>query len=127
MSRIKVRFHLSKGVHFMHWQVRIGDAVSYYDPSQVRLTMTNARLVNHASTAKKIFEGQNKSVCSWVACESLEVMHKDDAPLTLTYEKCRVFYNPKRQPNWTDINGNILDGTTHKTIVSIENRLYKQA
>jgi hypothetical protein len=126
MSRIKVRFHLSKGVHFMHWQVRIGDAVSYYDPSQVRLTMTNARLVNHASTAKKIFEGENKSVCSWVACESLEVM-----PTNTTFlrdrEKDRVFYNPKRQPNWTDINGNILDGTTHKTIVSIENRLYKQA
>jgi len=128
MAKIKVRFHLAKGENYLHWQVKIGENVVYYDPSEVCLMMTNARLVNHKSTAQKIFEGQNKTVCAWVSCDALGVVATgslEAVGLTNNTDlEDQIVYNPKRQPNWVNVYGDILDGTTHKKIISIENRLY---
>ena len=57
-----VRFHLAKGEHYRHWQVKRGAEVHYYDPAQYNLILWGCRLRNHAKTAQKIHDGANKSV-----------------------------------------------------------------
>ena len=124
MPKIKVRFHLSKGEHYMHWQVRIGEQVMFLHPDDVCITMNGARLVNQLSTARKIHAGDNKTVCAWVTCDSIDIRKKDSSH-TIIGE--HISFNPRRTPHWVNDSGDILDGTTHRQIQSNSNQLYKTA
>ena len=97
----KIRFHLAKGDHYMHWQIKTPiedgrESVLYYDPSMINLRMLNCKLVNQSSTAKKIFKGDNKSVCAWIECEDYEIIHKNE----LWKEAHQLRFNPRVLPFW---------------------------
>ena len=64
MSRgYRVRFHLAKGEHFMHWQVKNLDTkeVNYYDPAD-QPNLSNCTLKIRGRQLK-IHAGENKRVC----------------------------------------------------------------
>jgi len=93
----KVRFHLAKGEHYMHWQIKDEeDEVVYYDPSETNLKLTNCTLKNQMSTAEKIFRGANKSVCAWIECEEYEIL----SPIARVNTKHHLRFNPKTLPFW---------------------------
>lgn len=122
MKRYKVRFHLAKGENFMKWQVfdLENNTKNYYDPDIKSIIMRDCLLGNHAETAKKIFAGDNKTVCAWVACEDVRVV--DSAPPigSMTHYK----YNPRKNPHWhTDTLPN-ADKLKFKTMVTINRRVY---
>lgn len=98
MKRYKVRFHLAKGENFMKWQVfdLKNNTKDYYDPDKRSIIMRDCLLGNHATTAKKIFDGDNKTVCAWVACEEVRVVDSVPTIGELTHYK----YNPRKNPHW---------------------------
>lgn len=122
MKRYKVRFHLAKGDNFMKWQVfdlQTGNK-DYFDPESKYIIMRDCVLGNHPATAKKIFDGHNKTVCAWVACEHVSVV---DSPPSLNNMN-RFMYNPRKNPHWfTDTIKN-ADKLKFKTMVTNNRRVY---
>lgn len=116
MKRYKVRFHLAKGKNYMKWQVfdlRHG-VKDYYDPDKVSLEMQGCTLGNHPKTAQRIYEGQNKTVCAWVACNEVRALTTTPPTGDMTQYK----YNPRKNPHWfTDRNDNV-DGRNLTTMVT---------
>ena len=118
-----VRFHLGRGANYMKWQVKDSNGVvRYYDPDSVRLVMLNAKLHNRPNVAKKICEGANKTVCAWVECEWVGVVSEMDSKVP--YGKNAILYNPKKAPNWTNKQGENLDGKHFHTIISNQKFLF---
>jgi hypothetical protein len=104
----RLRYHLGKGENFMKWQLRdsVNDTVEYYEPDTFEFTIVKGKLNNRPSTAKKIFEGENKTVCSWITFkDGVELMSFPADPV-------RISYNPKLNPHWTsfDYDDSNLDG-----------------
>jgi len=33
--KYRIRFHLQRGEHYMHWQIRGKDSVYYFDPKEL--------------------------------------------------------------------------------------------
>lgn len=110
---IRVRFNLGKGDKYMKWKIEeSGKESIYLDPNVVTLKMYNCRLYNQPSVAKRIFDGANKTVCSWVQCERIEFSTEKES---ITGEP--VSYNPRLAPYWL-YNGEKADGQTFGLIVS---------
>ena len=43
----KVRFHLQRGQHYMHWQIKAYDGtVKYIDPNKYQLELYGCKLIN---------------------------------------------------------------------------------
>ena len=102
----RLRFHLARGENFMKWQLRTQDSVQYYDPDTFEYTIAVGTLNNRPSTAKKIFEGENKTVCSWIS-------FKDGGEFpSFPADPVRISYNPRLNPHWTawDYDDSNLDG-----------------
>jgi hypothetical protein len=122
---IKVRFHLGLGENYLKWQVKAktkeGTSKSYYDPDERSLSMFDCKLVNQQGTAKKIYEGENKTVCAWVKCNGIAVFNPK---LIREQEKKPIFYNPKVAPHWRDEDGNNIDNEKYDHIISIGRQLY---
>lgn len=122
-DKFKVRFHLAKGVNYKHFQITNPKGEKYYfDPSEVQLRITNGKLVNHYSTAKKIFEGANKTVCSWIECESVYLIADGlDTPL----QGIEAHYNPRHEPNWV-VDGENADSRSYDSLYTIGNKVFIQ-
>ena len=98
----KVRFHLSDGAHYKHWQIRTPikgqkDLVEYEDPAKVQLELVNCTLRNRTSVAKKVLSSQVRDVCGWVECQHVITTYID--PITVE-GLSRVTYDPKINPYW---------------------------
>jgi hypothetical protein len=112
-KRFRVRFHLGKGNNYQKWQITdMGNTLyrEYYDPSIVEIVMYKARLGNQASTARKIYNGANKTVCAWVDCDMVDIVHVKSPHYqpTNTEELTRFKYNPRKNPHWfTDEDPNV--------------------
>jgi hypothetical protein len=122
MRRYKVRFHLGAGKNYMKWQVfdLKQNHKDYYDPENFCLLMRGCELGNHPSTAKKIHEGANKTVCAWVSCDQVMAMTNPPKLSELTQYK----YNPRKNPHWfTDTQSNV-DGRRFKTLVTHKRNIY---
>ncbi len=118
---MKVRFHLGKGQHFMKWQIRDGKNVQYFNPDSVILMMKGCKLHNNISTAEKIFNGSDKTVCAWVECESVEVVN-----LNLNVESLEcIQYNPKISPHWRNHLNENIDNRFFGAIISQGKKLYE--
>lgn len=106
----RVRFHLAQGPHFMHWQVLSKECGrEYYNPADTQIEMFNCHLRNRLSTARKIYDGGNKTVCAWIDCEHIKISvprHMPNFPI----RPMRVCYNPKIAPNWRDGDDRNIDG-----------------
>lgn len=93
----KVRFHLGKGEHFMHWQIKQGNKiVAWVNPSESNLILWKCKLVNNKTTANKILAGADKSVCAWIECEDCKIAHTASMPNTWAIVK----FNPKKCNHW---------------------------
>jgi hypothetical protein len=115
---MKVRYHLAKGVHYMHWQFKAaGGEVFYHDPKEHVIKLYNCILHNNRKIANKIFLGQNKDVCSWIKFKAMEVYFDDT--IAPSWAK-HLRYNPKVRPYWHDIDGNNLDGMAYDELYLTE-------
>ena len=95
----KVRFHLARGKHYQHWQVkdRCGD-VEYYNPEEITLIMKDCKLHNQPNASKKILLGENKKPCAWVICNTIEVISKDIQPFKRLqpFSNYVLAFNPRK-------------------------------
>lgn len=117
---IKVRFNLGRGKNYLKWKIEYPDGRTLYcEPDGVQLVMKDCTFKNHRSTAQKIYDGANKTVCAWVLCKQLEIRTDN----FITDETYRAYYNPRVQPNWL-INGNVVDGKTAPQIHTIDRGVF---
>jgi hypothetical protein len=127
MSKYKVRFHLGRGEHYQHFQVTHPTGKkTYFDPSCNQIKMEGATLVNHQSTAQKIHDGANKTVCSWIECDNLTMYGLNDKHHRgwfSTTGASEARYNPRWKPNWI-VNGKIADSKTYDLIYTTGRRVF---
>lgn len=99
-AKYKIRFHLGEGVNKFKWRVENVETkhVEFYAPKTVTLVLKNAKLHNRKTGAKKIHDGANKEVVSWVMAEKVYVL-KTKALSAGIYGD-RVAYNPAVVPFW---------------------------
>jgi len=122
MKSTKVRFNLGAGKNFMKWKIeRPNGSISYHSPEEVQLIMSGCVLKNQKTTALKIFEGANKTVCSWILCDGVEIINNPG--LVEVNDSERVSYNPRVVPNWM-FRGSIADGMRFNKLVSLGNKVY---
>lgn len=122
--RYKIRFHLARGKHYQHWQIRDMKTkeVHYIAPEACRINLLDCKLISNRSIAEKIYDGANKSVCGWILCRDCMVNMRsrydwvaDDL----------LIYNPRYQPYWTDLAGNCLDGAEYDSLELIGKEVIK--
>jgi hypothetical protein len=85
--------------------------------------MTGCVLKNRKTTALKIFDGANKTVCSWILCDEVEII--DHVGLTAMNDSERVSYNPRLTPHWM-FRGSVADGMRFGKLVSSGNKVYNK-
>ena len=125
-KRYRVRFHLARGDNYMKWQVfdRQQNTKSYLDPNFKSLVMFNCELGNHSSTAKRIYAGENKTVCAWVACDDIKIKDRSDVIPPVANGMTHYKYNPKKNPHWfTDSHDN-RDGLKLNLMMTHERKVY---
>ena len=118
---MRIRFHLARGENYKNWQVIDYPKISYYNPFEHNLILKDCVLKNQRKTAEKIFNGANKTVCSWIVFKELTTVINSNFDKK-KYKK--IFYNPKKNPYWTDDEGNAIDNSRFKEIRSINKELY---
>jgi hypothetical protein len=129
MNKLLVRFHLANGPHYKHWQVKdkTSGGVSYYDPTEVCLLLTNCRLVNQAGTALRVFQNQVRDVCGWIECNEVSIVHTNTFEPNITYHLVELVYDPKIHPHWfAPLVGkhNCQDGIEFQRIITKGRRVF---
>jgi roadblock/LC7 domain-containing protein len=121
----KIRFHLARGENFMKWQVRStdGNVVEYYRPEKEQIAMFNAKLKVQLGTSTKIHEGACKTVCAWIECEDFQVLGQPDF-VKPNVNDFYVRFNPRVNPNWVDMHGNIMNDEEYNLIVTQDRSLF---
>jgi len=118
-KRIKVRYHLGAGEHFMHWRIEYPNKeVKFIHPDEVNFTMFECQLHNQKGTAKKIHDGSNKTVCSWIWCHAVVFAVSKDNNIGMP-----ITYNPRVTPNW-DMFGEDVDNKKYNIIHTRGNKLF---
>jgi hypothetical protein len=123
----KVRFHLANGPHYMHWQIKDSDGnIEYIDPEKYSLWLIGCKLKNNAGTAKKIFEGADKTVCAWIECKSwhLQSRYSMSENMLDAIHMEHIEYNPHKQPYWSLLGMN-MDGKECNDLVTHGRRVYQ--
>ena len=117
---IKVRFNLGRGVNYMKWKVTYGDkSVAYYDPTLFNIHMNNCVLKNNKSTAAKIFNGDNKTVCAWIVCDMINISDKQELDRT----NKTISYNPRVLPYWVS-DGINVDDESFTELFTVDTKIY---
>ena len=61
----KIRFHLQRGQHYMHWQIKAYDGtVKYIDPQKYQIEMYDAKLINKTNADKVGCMVQVRKMCA---------------------------------------------------------------
>ena len=128
-----VRFHLAKGCHYKHWQIKnLKDkdmAPEYLDPLYYQLMMVNCKLVNKTNKAQKVYEAGVKDVCGWIQCEDVFVTNLSDYDPEPIDDNPRLLYNPIVAPYWM-MEGReykSLDNTLYHELITYSNKVYVRA
>jgi hypothetical protein len=123
MKKNKIRFHLAKGEHYMHWQIKYVDGeVRYFNPEHYQLVLFGCTLRNQRKTAEKIcYDGIHKTVCAWVDADEVVVSTLIDPDVT---DAMDIFYNPRVLPHWHGAKQQDLDNLECNRIVTIDNKLF---
>jgi hypothetical protein len=127
----EVRFHLSRGEHYMHWQVKVKQGretvdVYYYNPFEYQLEMRGCRLVNRPNKAKQVFEAGVHDVSGWVRCDEV-MLRKEFHPILPVDNLEKLYYNPIRDPYWrreSDCNEFIWDNSEYATLLTNGKQVY---
>jgi len=120
LNNATVRFNLGRGKNYMKWKIKTKDESVYIDPFAYSLIMVNATLKNNNNVAKKINEGANKSVCSWVKCDEVVL----DPMSECCSLKSTINYNPRIAPYWRDEEGNNIDGFNFNILITINKQIF---
>lgn len=135
-KRFRVRFHLAQGPNFMRWQVsdrtdnpRANNGKAhkdYYNPEFCDIVMTGCKLGNRPATARRIFDGENKTVCAWVDCDMVDIKYKKspDYQTPDTSDLINYKYNPRKNPHWFTDDDNNVDGATFNTLTTNGRKIY---
>tara|TARA_R110002020_G_scaffold371911_4_gene583434 strand:- start:370 stop:777 length:408 start_codon:yes stop_codon:yes gene_type:complete len=124
----KVRFHLGKGQHFRHFQITSPEGNrTFYDPEDYFIVMENARLYNNHKVAEQIYKGRNKTVCSWISCDSVRV----DSLMTYLFSEIpdvkdgarELRYNPRVNPHWLE-NGENVDSKSYPRLFTTGEKVF---
>ena len=98
--KYRVRFHLQRGEHYMHWQVRGWDgSVQYFDPNEWQIQMVGCKLINKKNAARKVYDAGRKDVCGWVECDNYHISPASEKFYPIDNLE-RVRYNPIVDPRW---------------------------
>ena len=118
-----VRFHLGKGTHFRHWQVKKkGSRPVYHHPDSASLLLTGCKLINKVNDAKRVHAEGVKDVSGWIDCEDITVV--DNFPVDNLE---RLFYNPIVDPYWrrdSDAGDSVWDGSEYASLITDGRRVY---
>lgn len=121
----KVRFHLQRGKHYMHWQIKAYDGtVKYLDPSKYQIEMRGCELINKTNAARRVHGAGKKDVCGWVQCDNFDI-HEANSISTKYMDK--LSYNPIKDIHWrrgSDDGEFSWDGSEHDFIVTNGNSLF---
>tara|TARA_Y100000592_G_scaffold79405_1_gene125214 strand:+ start:116 stop:448 length:333 start_codon:yes stop_codon:yes gene_type:complete len=109
----------------MKWQVfdKQENTKDYFDPDSKSIFMKNCELGNHPTTAQKIYDGENKTVCAWVSCDDYQVWDNDRFTLS-TNAMTHYKYNPKKNPHWFTDNHDNRDGLKLDTMITQKRAVY---
>lgn len=127
MKNHQVRFHLARGEHYMHWQVktfcrRNGKvATTYFDPRKHQLELTNCSLYNNSRVAQKVKDKGVKDVCGWINCEDYSIRS-----MPVDYLE-RIYYNPIKDIHWrreSDDGEFEWDNTSYSSLLTYGNQVY---
>jgi hypothetical protein len=125
----RVRFHLGRGEHYQHWQVKNMETghVMYFNPEKVTMMLGGCRLHNQANATAKIFEGAHKKPCAWVVCEGFNIR----PPLSEPQSGFEIAFNPRKAKHWAllytgteDPHCEDMDDYKYNTIYSVGRQLY---
>lgn len=121
----KVRFHLQRGQHYMHWQIKAYDGtVKYVDPQKYQIEMYDAKLINKTNAARKVHNAGKKDVCGWVECDNFDLHEADSLP---TKYMDKLSYNPIKDIHWRrggDGGEFNWDGTDYDCLITNGNGVY---
>jgi len=123
----EVRFHLSRGEHYMHWQVKVMQGrkkvdVYYYDPNEYQLEMRGCKLINKLNKAKKVHKAGVKDVAGWVACDEV-IINNEIGVDNLE----RLYYNPIKDIHWrreSDCGEFAWDDSEYATLITQGKQVY---
>lgn len=125
MKRYKVRFHLGRGETYMHWQVTDNETKTKYyaHPDSQSLLMQGCVLGNQPSVARKIFEGENKTVCAWISCDDVRYIENGKASPD-DFGMKQYKYNPRKNPHWFTDDSDNCDKKQIKEMMTINRQVY---
>ena len=123
----EVRFHLGKGEHFRHWQIKVMQGRKkvdeyYYNPGHYQLVMIGCKLVNNLKKAQKVHKAGKKDVAGWVECEEVQINNEIGID---NLEK--LYYNPIRDPQWrreSDCGEFAWDDSQYATLITQDRQVY---
>jgi hypothetical protein len=123
----EVRFHLGKGQHFKHWQIKIVQRgkpvdVYYYDPAYYQLEMIGCKLINKVNQAKKVNAAGVKDVTGWVECQEVRINNEVGVD---NLEK--LYYNPIKDIHWrreSDCGEFAWDDTEYASLITQDRQVY---
>ena len=127
----EVRFHLSGGKNYMHWQVTVKQRgrvidVYYYDPNKYQLEMRDCRLRNRPNKAKQVYDSGKHDVSGWI--RSNEIMLRQSFYPILPIDNLeKLYYNPLRDPHWrreSDSNEFVWDETEYASLITHGKQVY---
>jgi hypothetical protein len=120
----KVRFHLAKGDHFMHFQIKNTETneVTYADPSKFSLYMLDIKLKNQKATATKINNGAHKTVCAWIEAREVFVVSPFSDLRPPWYKP--ISYNPRVAPHWQDEQSQDIDNSKYIGAVTCGSKVF---
>lgn len=118
----RVRFNLGRGENYKKWQIKNMSTGSkiHVNPETTSLFMFGCTLHNRPKRAQEIFDGANKSVCSWITCEDLDIEPQREG----LDDSFPISYNPRKAPNWTDWNNKNIDGEGFMQLFTINNGVF---
>lgn len=127
----EVRFHLSRGEHYMHWQVKVMRGrekidVYYHNPSEYQLELRGCKLINKLNKAKQVYEAGVHDVSGWIHCEEV-MLRKTYFPKLPVDNLEKLFYNPIRDPYWrreSDSNEFVWDNSEYATLLTNDKQVY---
>lgn len=99
-----VRFHLGRGPHYKHWQVKDlknkDVQIEYFDPYRYQLVLEDCELVCNENKAKQVYARGVKDVCGWIKCKSVFPSDHNLFTDTNTDSLPRLTFNPIVDTKW---------------------------
>jgi len=132
-GKYKMRYHLGRGKNYKKWQLKFMSPVGnfalstdYKKPSEFTALLHNCKLKSQEGTAKRIFKGDNKTVCAWIEFEDYtELVAYDSIVKRIASESSKLYsYNPRKHPHWVSQDNDNEDGAEVDTILVHKRTLY---